>query len=56
MNEDKLLTAGKFAVASDMGITTVYRYIKQGKIQFVTKKLGTRSIKMIPKSELKKFK
>jgi len=56
MNEEELLTPSEFAYKKNMGIATVYRYLGEGKIRFVAKKLGTRSVKMILKTELEKFK
>jgi len=55
MNKEELLTANEFAVKSRMGVTTVYKHLKTGKIKFVTITVGIQKTKMIPISELKKF-
>lgn len=54
--EKELLTPTEFAYKKNMGVATVYQHMRGGRIQFVVKRLGTRSIKMIPKEELEKFK
>jgi len=56
MNKEELLTVNEFAVKSKIGITTVYKYLKMGKIQFTTITVGVQKTKMIPVSELEKFK
>jgi len=56
MNKKELLTANEFAVRSKMGVTTVYNHLKTGRIKFVTITVGIQKTKMIPVSELEKFK
>jgi hypothetical protein len=52
----KLLTATEFAVIKKLGVSTVYKYINEGKIQTETFTLGNRSQVLIPYSEIEKLK
>lgn len=54
--QDDLMKVKDFAKAVKIGTATAYEAIRKGKIKYVQKRRGLGFVKLIPRSELDKFK
>ena len=56
MENKELLTATQFSVEAKMGLSTVYRLLRENKLKYIEKRRGTQMVKYILQKELEKFK